>query len=272
MDSARDLPTPLGGKDHTARPEPDGAVPVGNPSSRRPVMLSRPDTFVHHPNFILTRPRSSRKPRPAAIIPCGQSPPTQSVPLSWEAPQPKKASLAGPEGPAGLGSVTGQAFAWAIVTGPGVSSTDDPVEGGEASGAPGSPARPPDVQVTKAMAMAMATIRTSLTDERPPPGPTTLSYTWRRRSVPLDLCGTGQSHTSHSLHEPGPVPGCTNLRIRCPKGRWSSTPPSRTTCDVWILCSVVLHQRRAGRTRPAARNATPPASGRSPRRRSCAEA
>lgn len=29
--------------------------------------------------------------------------------------------------------------------------------------------------------------------------------------------------------EPGSVPGWTNLRIRCPKGRGSSTLPSRTS-------------------------------------------
>jgi hypothetical protein len=31
--------------------------------------------------------------------------------------------------------------------------------------------------------------------------------------------------------EPGSVPGCSNLRIRCPKGRGSSTLPSRTSSE-----------------------------------------
>jgi hypothetical protein len=44
--------------------------------------------------------------------------------------------------------------------------------------------------------------------------------------------------------EPGSVPGGTNLRIRCPKGRGSSTPPSRTTSDLRIFSSS-LYRRSA---------------------------
>jgi hypothetical protein len=35
--------------------------------------------------------------------------------------------------------------------------------------------------------------------------------------------------------EAGSVPGRSNLRIRCPKGRGSSTLPSRTTSDLRIF-------------------------------------
>jgi hypothetical protein len=61
--------TPLGW--NPREPYPSGTTPrTGGAawSSRRPVMLSRPDTFVHHPNFIPTRPRSSTKPWPTAMI------------------------------------------------------------------------------------------------------------------------------------------------------------------------------------------------------------
>jgi hypothetical protein len=46
MDATRDLPTALGGKDHTAWPEPAGAVPVGNNGAnrgRRPVQSAAGD-------------------------------------------------------------------------------------------------------------------------------------------------------------------------------------------------------------------------------------
>jgi len=38
------------------------------------------------------------------------------------------------------------------------------------------------------------------------------------------------------------VPGRSNLRIRCPKGRGSSTLPSRTTSDLRIFCSSLYRQ------------------------------
>jgi hypothetical protein len=68
----------------------------------------------------------------------------------------------------------------------------------------------------------------------------------------VDLDGARSSALAHSLltterhrvtqddtrgrHvEPRFVPGCSDLRIRCPKGRGGSTPPSRTRSDLRIF-------------------------------------
>jgi hypothetical protein len=82
-------------------------------------MFSRPLTFRHHPNFIRTDPSGSTKSFLATITPCGHRPPTHSFPLPYELPQPKNASDT-PGGPADRGSVTGQPWASAIVTGAGL--------------------------------------------------------------------------------------------------------------------------------------------------------
>ena len=58
--------------------------------------------------------------------------------------------------------MTGQVFAWAIVTGPYVSSPADSVEGDDVAGAPVPPGLPLGVQVTRVIATAMAQIRGAL--------------------------------------------------------------------------------------------------------------
>jgi hypothetical protein len=82
--------------------------------------------------------------------------------------------------------VTGQAFAWAIVTGPDVSSTADPVKGGDVAGAPDSSRLPLGVQVTRAIATVMAEIRASLTAEPSPHDRSQCCYTLRCRLVLLE--------------------------------------------------------------------------------------
>ena len=42
--------------------------------------------------------------------------------------------------------------------------------------------------------------------------------------------------------EPGSVPGRSNLRIRCPKGRGGSNPPSRTPSDLRTFAPAFCNQ------------------------------
>jgi hypothetical protein len=90
--------TPLDWKS-VARIRPGHPLAGAGPARRRrPVMCRRPGAVRHHPNFMPTRPRRSRKSPLAAITPCGHSPPTQSFPLPYELPQPRTPG-ADPEGP-----------------------------------------------------------------------------------------------------------------------------------------------------------------------------
>jgi hypothetical protein len=81
----------------------------------------------------------------------------------------------------------------------------------------------------------------------------------RRRSRPARLLLTACSRREETGWQrttpddtgrhvaPASVPGRSNLRIRCPKGRGSSTLPSRTTSDLRIL-SLSLYRQSARET------------------------
>jgi len=63
-----------------------------------------------------------------------------------------------------------------------------------------------------------------------------------------DIRGHGTTPADTGRHlEPKSVRGASNLRIRCPKGRGSSTLPSRTTSDLRIFSSS-LYRQSAGET------------------------
>jgi len=81
------------------------------------------------------------------------------------------------------------------------------------------------------------------------------AYAWVHATAPFSLTAcsrrndTGWHRTTPDdtgrHEEPGCMPGSSNLRIRCPKGRGSSTLPSRTTSDLRIF-SYELFEQRAG--------------------------
>jgi hypothetical protein len=87
----------------------------------------------------------------------------------------------------------------------------------------------------------------------------TAKYPARGTSLAHILLTTGRHPRGTGRHKPTQdatvdtrsVPGRSNLRIRCPKGRGSSTLPSRTTSDLRIFCSS-LYRRSASEAFPHA--------------------
>ena len=89
-------------------------------SSRRPVMVSVPETIRHQPNFHPIDPSLSTNPESASITPPSPRPPTHRASLPNAADDPKSRS---PMSTGALpGFVTGQLFASATVSGEAVSA------------------------------------------------------------------------------------------------------------------------------------------------------